>query len=397
MLMSSAFGQMKDYRFKRELREISELWHKIILPNDIFSKVSHGLSDIRIYGITTSNDTLEAPYVLRVNEDTYSNRQVDFNLINSTHNRKGYYYTFEVPSIEGINHIQLDFQGTNFDRYVTLEGSHDQKEWFTILKSSRVLSIENSQTQYTFTSLTFPSAKYQYIRLFIPENGKMPILNSARLTEEKFEPGNYVTHDVLNTSIRENQDRRQTEIELDLESIVSVSQIKVNVVDQFDYYRPVSIEYLHDSVKTPNGWKKQYRVAFNGMLSSLESNEFRFRNVFTHKVRVVIRNFDNNPLKFEGFVVKGNVYELHARFTEPASYILVYGNDRATSPNYDIVNFANKIPEAISTLTLGQEEVIDKVPIDPVVPIFENKTWLWVVMGLIIFVLGWFSVHMIRK
>ncbi|UII30005.1 DUF3999 family protein [Fulvivirga ulvae] len=388
---------MKNYKYKRALGEVSDTWHKVVLPTDIFGKVSAGLSDLRIYGITTSHDTLEAPYVLRVTDDVYTRQQVQFNLINTVHNSKGYYYTFEVPTSAGINHIELDFQGDNYDRYVNLEGSQDQKEWYVILKESRVLSIKNAQTHYTFNSLSFPVVQYQYLRLFIPENGTVPVLNSARLTEEVFNPGEYVTHNIQNTESTENNEKKQTEIMLDMGGVVPVAQIKIHVSDEFDFYRPVIVEYLYDSIKTPNGWKERYRTAYNGTLSSLENNELKFRSVFTDKVKITIHNFDNNPLHTDSFLVKGNVYELHARFTELATYVLAYGNDRSATPNYDIVNFTNNIPKDLPALAVGEEEIITKGPIDATGPLFVNKAWLWAVMGLIIFVLGWFSIHMIRK
>lgn len=391
------FCQIANYKYKRALEGVSDVWHRITLPEDIFGQLSPGLSDLRIYGITESNDTIEAPYILRVNEDVHSAQQVDFNLINSAHNQKGYYYTFEVPSAGSVNHIELDFQSPNFDRYVTLEGSHDQQEWFTILESSRILSIQNKQTQYTFSTLSFPSVKYRYLRLFVPEKGSAPVLNSARLTEEKFIPGNYVTHEIKKTEITENNAKKQTLVQLDLGGVVAVSQIGIKVSDKFDFYRPVSIQYLHDSIKTPNGWIGRYREAASGTLSSLEANTFKFRNVFTKEIKIIVNNSDNSPLSLDDFVVKGNIYALDARFIEPASYILAYGSDHATSPDYDIVNFTDKIPLSISSLTLGPEETITQAQAATTNPLFENKAWLWAVMGLIIFILGWFSVHMMRK
>ena len=59
-----AYGQMDTYNYKMELGGISEPWHKIILPNAVFGQVANDLYDIRIYGISAANDTIEAPYLL---------------------------------------------------------------------------------------------------------------------------------------------------------------------------------------------------------------------------------------------------------------------------------------------------------------------------------------------
>ena len=114
-------------------------------------------------------------------------------------------------------------------------------------------------------------------------------------------------------------------------------------------------------------------------------------------MRIEIENFDNRPLKIEGVTVKGYEHQLIARFTEPAKYYLVYGNPKANKPNYDISNFTENIPNTISALNLSKEKTIDKKEVSKRSPLFENKLWLWGIMGLIICLLGWFTIKMISK
>ena len=72
---SFSYGQMEHYNYKREVEEISGQWCKIILPNEIFGKTSNNLTDIRIFGITASNDTVEAPYLLRLTTEKISSKE----------------------------------------------------------------------------------------------------------------------------------------------------------------------------------------------------------------------------------------------------------------------------------------------------------------------------------
>lgn len=67
-LTFSVFGQIEKYECAIELTGVSEQWHKVVLPNSMFKDVSNNLSDIRIIGITAANDTIEAPYILRVSK-----------------------------------------------------------------------------------------------------------------------------------------------------------------------------------------------------------------------------------------------------------------------------------------------------------------------------------------
>ncbi len=65
LLSSLSFGQYNDYRYYRKISGIKDQWHKIDLPDDIFSKASRDLADIRILGVTNKNDSVEVPFILR--------------------------------------------------------------------------------------------------------------------------------------------------------------------------------------------------------------------------------------------------------------------------------------------------------------------------------------------
>jgi len=141
---------MEQYSYKRELTGVSGEWHKLILPDEIFRKISQNLNDIRIFGITVSNDTVEAPYLLRLTTGNISGKEISFNTLNTSHNDKGYYFTFEIPTVEPINQIKLDFKQENFDWRIKLEGSQNQNDWFTISDNYRILSLKNEITDFQF-------------------------------------------------------------------------------------------------------------------------------------------------------------------------------------------------------------------------------------------------------
>ena len=82
---------------------------------------------------------------------------------------------------------------------------------------------------------------------------------------------------------------------------------------------------------------------------------------------------------------------------EDANYFLVYGNKNAQKPTFDIINFADKIPENLKELSIGDEIAIDKKAEIKTKPLFENKYWLWGIMFVIIALLGWFSLKMMKK
>ncbi|WPR77366.1 DUF3999 family protein [Algoriphagus sp. NG3] len=387
---------MSEYKYARELDGISDQWHQVVLPQEIFGKVQRELSDLRIYGITEGNDTIEAPYLLRLKTDQATATALPSKIINSVHGSGGYYFTFEVSSSEVVNLIKLAFGEDNFDWRVRLEGSHNQQEWFDILSDHRILSIKNELTDYQFTNLSFPSAKYRYFRMLIPSE-KKPELLSAAIVNQSHVAGTFKQFPIQYRKSLNNTKNKFTEIELVLESPLPVSRLKINVADEFDYYRPVTISYLYDSVQTQQGWKRNYHTLSTETLNSLEENEFTFQSTTLQMLKITVQNQDNQPLNFRDFEVKGYEHDLVVRFTQPASYFLVYGDEKAVRPNYDIRQFADKIPGEPATLSVGAEKKISTEKALTTAPLFENKLVLWSIIFVIIGLLGCFTLSMMRK
>jgi len=397
-LSISCFGQIDQYNYQHEIQGITDTWHTIKLPNAVFAQTNTGLSDVRIFGIT-AKDTIEAPFLLQRTKEEVKTKEVKFKRLNTASNPSGHYVTFEVPTKGSINRIKTSFRQTNFDWKVKLEGSQNQNEWFTILEDYRILSIATKQTNFQYTDLNFPAAKYRYYRIQIKSKQK-PELLKANLLKREVTLGAFQKHSNKSQNFKENKKDKQTEIEIDLGMPLSVSHLNLTVKNKFDYYRPITIQALIDSVKTKDGMHYNYRTLTNGTLNSLTANDFSFRSTVTQKLKITINNQDNQPLIITDVAAKGYLHKLVARFTEPGNYFLVYGNKKASFPQYDIKRFASKIPETPVLLTLGSQVATDKsqLPEQAVTkPLFENSIWLWGIMIFIILLLGGFTISMIRK
>jgi hypothetical protein len=391
--VAPAFGQYSGYRYQRPVEGIEEGWGKIELPDEVFGKIRPDLSDIRIIGITAEEDTIEAPYLLKVRAERISSEGAPLRILNRSGRNGKFYYTLEAPSNEALNRLHLDFAARNFDLRVTLEGSHDQRQWFTLVEEYRVLSIRNGLADYQFATLIFPEAGYHYLRLSIP-GPEDPVLSSAQYRREVVEPGEFRAYTPHSVDIASDRKLKHTAIHIDLPLPVPVSRIRIGVRDSFDYYRPVEIQTVVDSSDTPQGRRYSYRTLASGTLSSLEPGVFTFPSVVAQKLRIIIRNYDNEPLRTGDIEVEGNPHELRARFTRAASYYLLYGDPQAPAPNYDINIFGDKVPGELLLLSLGPETASPTLP--PREPLFKNKVWLWAVMGIVILALGWFTVRMMR-
>lgn len=395
LLVTTAFyAQMQNYDAKIELKNITDTWHNIVLPDTVFANTQDHLSDIRIYGITPKKDTIEAPYIFNYTPPELKTKTVDYKLLNASTKDGTYYFTLKVPSKDPINHIKLDFENTNFDWKTLVQGSHDQKNWFTIYNDYRIVAIKNKQTSYSFTDINFSAAEYTYFRVGI-KSDEEPILNRATLELQQKATENITNRKLKSYTVVEDKKSKKTIINISLTKKAPTHQVTININNDFDYYRPIKIEELLDSVKTQKGYLYDYNTLSVGTLSSIENNTFTFDNTFSKKIRITILNFDNQPLKIKNITAKGYKYLLTARFTEPATYYLTYGNKDAYGPSYDIAQLNIKMPKDIKNLSLGNPVYIAKKETQIQEPLFKNKLWLWVIMGLIMAIIGWFSYKML--
>lgn len=390
---SAAMAQPCLYPYKRKISGITGTWHKAVLPDEVISKASRNLSDIRIYG-AANGDTIEAPYILNVASEKMTATQIPARIINRSKNGNGYFFTIEIPDPSVFNQVSLHFKPDNFDWNLKVEGSHDRTSWFTVAENYRVVAIKNDRTEFQFTDVVLPDMDYPYIRIEIPSDAD-PQLNGAKVFRSVKTEGIYKDQTVASYQV-EHADKKSI-IMINLPAVVSVSAVKINIVDLVDYYRPASISWLSDSVKTHNGWKYRFNSATRIVLSSLGQNEFKFENILTNRLKITVENFDSQPLHFGMPVIKGAVHEITARFTDNAEYYLVYGNPAARRPSYDIAYLTGSIPDKIAGMVLGEEEKIEIEEKSVKTPLFQNKVFLWAIIIAFVIGLSWFSIQMIRK
>ena len=376
------------YAYRREIKGVKDVYHSIPFPNDLY-KAFEKYNDFRILGITSKGDTVEAPYFFDTHETPSESGAIEFNLLNQSHNATGYFYTFEILNQTAINEIRLDFNDNNFDWKATLEGSNDQKDWFTILDNYRILGIKNDAVDYQYTTLRFPFAKYRYWRVCV-KSATQPNFDKAYLNFKTTENKPYTTHNIKSTVIQHDKIKKQTLINVDLVDYVPISFLKIGINDKIDYIRNVHFYYQSDTTKP-------FRILTDAnTVSSLDKNAYVFTPTFLKKIQIVIDNYDNVPLTITDITVKGNPHEFVARFTKSAQYYLYYGNPKGETPRYDIENFKNNISTAKTPLTLGSEESLLPA-VTPSGPFFKNKWWLWGIMLLIMLGLGSQTLKMMQK
>ena len=70
LVISSVYtlvGQINDYRYQRKLNGIKDDWHILNIDDEILTQAQPNFQDIRIYGISSGNDTVPIPYIINHN------------------------------------------------------------------------------------------------------------------------------------------------------------------------------------------------------------------------------------------------------------------------------------------------------------------------------------------
>ncbi len=180
-------AQKPDFKFKRKIESIQAPgWYQIKLPDDIPGRTQPRFQDIRIFSLKNA-DTLEVPFLLKIQEDVITEQAITVPIINKSTKDKKLFLTFDMKR-ERVNYVNLEFSEKNFDGVATIEGSNDQKEWFSILEKRRILSISDQDIDFGFTTLNFPLSNYHFLRIQIEANKPLN-LNSASLSKREAVPG----------------------------------------------------------------------------------------------------------------------------------------------------------------------------------------------------------------
>ncbi|MEM9545615.1 MAG: DUF3999 family protein [Bacteroidota bacterium] len=395
LFTTAGIAQVDKYNYRSAILQADTGWNDIVLPQEIFSKANESLSDLRIYRIDPRNQmAIEQPYIIDIQEAKKEKKEAEFKIINTTRTKGLNSYTFELSNQEPVNNIHLDFANPNFDWEVHLEGSMDQNSWSSITHNYRIVSIKNQNTSFEYTDLSIPESKFNYYRITFPSL-KRPNLRAATLTKEVQSKSSYTSYTIENPKITEDEKYRSTIIELDLGRKFPVSQIELKCTTEKDYYRPIKIEAVIDSFQSGNDWRYRYTQLYQGTLSSVNENVFSFFNRQFQKFKVTVKNFNDQPLDFSEFNIRGPNYHLITRFDDSENLFLCFGNEEANRPLYDISYFKNNIPETINRATLDAPIYFSSGN-DDKSPIF-NKWWLWGIMILVIVLLGSFTLKMLKE
>jgi hypothetical protein len=392
-LLCAQVQAQSQFSYKRSISGVTQDgWYDISLPPAIFRHLNNDITDFRLYQLNET-DTVEIPYLRQIHVDEVIRETVLLPLFNKSYRNGVLYLMFELKNSRQVNHLDLAFAETNYFGFVSIEGSDDRKKWFEISKDQRIVSIGNNSTDYTLSAVDFPVTDYRFLRV--------SVRSDTPLTFRKASFAHHVTsrgafHDIpLTWRMTTDKKSGTSFVDIDLQHYMPVNSLQVLTDSAGHYYRSFRIEYVRDSVQTEKGWLKYYGNLYEGHLTSYAPNDFTFDWTVAKELRLVIRDMDNAALAIQELSAKGPDVRVISRL-QPGNNFIFYGASGLRPPSYDLAFFENKIPKQLARPQLGEEERIAEAQ-SLTSPLFENKIWLWGVMGVMILGLAFFTIQMMKK
>lgn len=398
LLTAISHAQLDSYSYKRPLNKVEkENYYSIQLLPELIARSKSDLSDIRLFEIR-ENDTVEIPYLLNWMGTTIKEVSVPFELINDTYNQKCCsYLTLKFNKKQAINRIKLNVKEKNFDKSCKLEGSNDGEQWFTISERLRIVSFMNASENFSYTTLDFQNTEFTYFRLKLDDDGSPRItITEAFAFENQLVKGNYDELKISEKTQTENKIDKKSEIIVNLPYNYLISHITIKSDSKTDFYRNVNVYGSTGTYKTPKGDIEGWSMINTSVLSSVDENLISFNNFKTKKIKIEVINHDNNPIKISEVKAFSEQCRLVAKIPVSDNIYLVYGKENDNAPNYDIIHFKDKIPDTLSNVAYGAEQ-IKITPISKASPLMESKNWLWIAMGIVILIIGYFALSMLKK
>lgn len=398
LVSSSCFAQIEGYSFKRPLHKVEkEGYYAIPLLPEVTARSKSNLADIRLYNIKAS-DTTEVPYLLEWMGTTIKEEAIPFELINDTYNEKCCsYVTLKFPKKQNINQIKLTVADANFDKSLKIEGSNDNKQWFTIREHLRIVGFQNANESYSYTTLNFQNTEYSYFRIKFDDDGSSRIsVTEAYAFENQLIPGNYSELKIEGKKQTENKKEKTSEIIVDFPFTYLINYITIKSNSKTDFYRNINVYGSNGTYKTGKGEMENWYMINTSVFSSLEDNVINCSNSKTKKLKIEIINYDDEPIELSEIKAFSEQCRLIANLPVSDNVYLTYGKENDNSPNYDLVHFKDKIPKELSNVDYGAEQV-KIISINKPEQLIENKMWLWIVMGVVIAIIGYFALSMLKK
>jgi hypothetical protein len=388
----------KNWRFSRAVVPLAQPapsgYQSMVLPMAIYKSAQPELQDLRLI----DNDGRETPYVIQAQSGSVRREWRTARILDRSFRESQYTYAILDNGEEKRPHntIELDTgEGEFFARVeVAIGGTPgSDRGWRVVRDKSPIYrfrkdGLEGNQTVH------YSETYARYVRVRIFSDGQPFYLAAAKIGQEIVEQAELALLDASFTP-ETTAKREESSWTGDLGAPTPIEQFQFKV-PQRDFHRPVRIFTSVDA--------RQWTSAASGDIYSYGDGEAAQERLQVNTSgararywRVVIYNRSDRPL--EGVAIQVKVTPRYVVFRPESgrTYRLLYAQERAPAPGYDLARTAPRDAfRQASLATLGAEEANPGYA-DPRPWTERNPVLIWVALLAAVLAIGGLALRMMKQ
>jgi hypothetical protein len=387
-------AQTAGYKFYSVLDSIKTSgFYNIEITPALSARLKTDYSDLRIV-----NDSGKwVPHVLHFPEREISNNVVAMDLrFTKTENTNVNTTLIIENRKEIISNLGLIIKNTAAERFCSLSGSDDQKNWFVINDSILVNPVPDERTTTNTFRINFPSSSYKFFKIIIYNSNKNPFDIKGVVqftTAAAIVHPQYKLIENPEALILQKDSGKISYIKITQQQPFHFDNISVKISGSKYFYRNVDL-YIpnsgNHSFSNPGQLLQSFTISNNSTL------QFKIPQSNAAIFYLLIHNEDNLPLTVNA-IKTSNSYSFVTSYLEKGNrYKLILDNASAISPNYDLTRLSPKISDSIPFLTAGKILAVEENNIIAA-PAKNNKWILWAAITAALFILLLFTKKMIAE
>jgi hypothetical protein len=352
-------------------------FYQIAVSPELTSAAKSDLSDLRIM----DGKQRQVPYLIRhVSMDLSRTTFTEYPVLDIHTDSTRTVVELAVKGGEGTDKISLVMGNTAVERFTSLSGSNDRRQWFIIQEHILLRSMGSDGSGSFVQSVYFPYSRYPYLKLVIYNGYSDPlnILNAGIYRDAKgAEPVNWITNP-LPSIVQKDSSNGYTYVHINHNAPYLLDRLLFQISSPRFYNRRVQLFELID--------KGNRTLLADAALSSAAEPVITLARVKAKSLLLQIENGDNPPLAIAS-VRSVQVPQYIVAYLEKGEvYHLLAGNPDAPLPQYDLTQFKDSIPSKIVTLSYGPLLAVAQEERN----VFwqESRFWLWPAIVVMVLVLG---------
>jgi hypothetical protein len=390
-------AQVEGYRFYAALDSIKTSgFYNIVLSPEINAHLKKDYSDVRI--VNTVGKWVSHALHVPAYEITSHSANLDLKYSVLENNRANSIFIINGKD-EKLNNIELSIRNSSAERYCSLSGSDDNKNWFVINDSILINPIPSDTKSKNTFNINFPLNDYNFYRLVIFNSNKDPydvigITSIAKIEDS----GVFKSKVLVNPSpiISQKDSNKISYIKITQQHPYHFDGFNIKVSGVKYYSRNADIfipTNPNHSFSNPGKLLQSFTISNNSNLNFhlplLSINDSIFY--------LLVHNEDNLPLKINEVSTTINEHILKTYLEAGNSYRLIMGNGKAVEPIYDFAKLSFSFRDTATFLTIKNISAFPLQEKTEVKKETNNKWIIWTALLAGLFILLLLTKKMIKE